>query len=61
MRDEERLVRSLDGDLSEEEASELRDRLVDDRELAARRDAWEAVRGNSSPSARASSPDFEIG
>jgi len=40
MRDEERLIRSLEGDLSEEESSDLNDRLADDPDLAVRRDAW---------------------
>ena len=43
MRDEERLIRSLDGDLSETEASVLREKMLSDRGFAARRAAWEAV------------------
>lgn len=44
MRDEERLIRSLDGDLSESEAKVLRERLLSDPGLAVRREEWEAVR-----------------
>ena len=44
MRDEERLIRSLDGELSESEANALRERLLADRELAVRRDVWDSVR-----------------
>jgi hypothetical protein len=57
MRDEERLIRSLEGDLSEQEASELRDRLVDDPDLAVRRDAWVRAREEIT----AVSPKFEPG
>lgn len=44
MRDEERLIRSLDGELSESEANALRERLLADRELAVRRDVLDSVR-----------------
>ena len=57
MRDEERLIRSLDGELSESEANALRERLLADRELAVRRDAWESVRKDLG----AASPGFEPG
>lgn len=43
MRDEERLIRSLDGELSESEANTLRERLLADRELAVRRDVLESM------------------
>jgi anti-sigma factor RsiW len=57
MRDEERLIRSLDGELSESEAGALRERLLADRELAVRRDAWVAVREELG----AGRPEFEPG
>jgi len=57
MRDEERLIRSLDGELSDSEASALRERLLADREFAARREAWETVREELG----AGRPGFEPG
>jgi anti-sigma factor RsiW len=57
MRDEERLIQSLDGQLSESEASELRERLLTDRDLATRREAWEAARREL----EAGTPEFEPG
>jgi len=57
MRDEERLIRSLDGDLSESEAKVLREKLLSDHGLAVRREAWEAVRDEI----RAGKPEFEPG
>jgi len=57
MRDEERLIQSLDGELSESEASALRERLLTDREFATRLEAWEAVREELD----ADRPGFEPG
>ena len=57
MRDEERLIRSLDGDLSESEAKVLREKLLSDHGLAVRREAWEAVREEIV----AGQPEFEPG
>ncbi len=57
MRDEERLIRSLDGELSESEAGALRERLLADRELAVRWEAWVAVREELG----AGRPEFEPG
>ena len=57
MRDEERLIRSLDGDLSESETKMLREKLLSDHGLAVRREAWEAVREE----VVAGKPEFEPG
>ena len=57
MRDEERLIRSLDGDLSDSEVRMLRERLLSDPALAVRREAWEAVREELG----AGKPEFEPG
>lgn len=57
MRDEERLIRSLDGDLSESEAKVLHKSLLSDPGLAVRREAWEAVREEVG----AGKPEFEPG